>query len=42
MDFHGRLYRIPADIRKQRITELLKLVELEDRKNDIVKTFPEG
>ena len=23
MDFHGRLYRIPADTRKQRITELL-------------------
>jgi len=42
MDFHGRLYRIPADIRKQRIDELLKLVELEDRKNDIVKTFSGG
>jgi ABC-2 type transport system ATP-binding protein len=42
MDFHGRLYRIPADIRKQRITELLLLVELEDRKNDIVKTFSGG
>ena len=42
MDFHGRLYRIPADIRKQRITELLRLVELEDRKNDIVKTFSGG
>ncbi|HET6581196.1 MAG TPA: ATP-binding cassette domain-containing protein [Methanoregula sp.] len=42
MDFHGRLYRIPADIRKQRIVELLKLVELEDRKNDIVKTFSGG
>jgi ABC-2 type transport system ATP-binding protein len=42
MDFHGRLYRIPADIRKQRITELLRLVELEDRKDDIVKTFSGG
>jgi len=42
MDFHGRLYRIPADIRKQRITELLNLVELEDRKDDIVKTFSGG
>ena len=28
MDFHGRLYRIPAEIRNQRITELLTLVEL--------------
>ena len=42
MDFHARLYRIPADTRNQRITELLRLVELEDRKNDIVKTFSGG
>ncbi|MHB8164272.1 MAG: ATP-binding cassette domain-containing protein [Methanoregula sp.] len=42
MDFHGRLYRIPADIRNQRIDELLKLVELVDRKDDIVKTFSGG
>jgi ABC-2 type transport system ATP-binding protein len=42
MDFHGRLYRIPAGIRKQRIDELLKLVELFDRKDDIVKTFSGG
>jgi ABC-2 type transport system ATP-binding protein len=42
MDFHGRLYRIPAAIRNQRIDELLKLVELSDRRNDIVKTFSGG
>ena len=42
MDFHGRLYRIPAEIRKERITELLMLVELNDRRNDIVKTFSGG
>lgn len=42
MDFHGRLYRIPGEIRNQRITELLNLVELEDRKDDIVKTFSGG
>jgi ABC-2 type transport system ATP-binding protein len=42
MDFHGRLYRIPADIRNQRITELLTLVELHDRRDDIVKTFSGG
>jgi ABC-2 type transport system ATP-binding protein len=42
MDFHGRLYRIPAEIRKQRITELLQLVELYDRRDDIVKTFSGG
>jgi ABC-2 type transport system ATP-binding protein len=42
MDFHGRLYRIPTDTRNQRISELLRLVELEDRKDDIVKTFSGG
>jgi ABC-2 type transport system ATP-binding protein len=42
MDFHGRLYRVPADLRRQRITELLNLVELESRKDDIVKTFSGG
>jgi ABC-2 type transport system ATP-binding protein len=42
MDFHGRLYRIPTDIRNQRIDELLKLVELFERKDDIVKTFSGG
>jgi ABC-2 type transport system ATP-binding protein len=42
MDFHGRLYRIPADTRNPRITELLTLVELNDRRNDIVKTFSGG
>lgn len=42
MDFHGRLYRIPPDIRRQRIDELLRLVELHDRKDDLVKTFSGG
>ena len=42
MDFHGRLYRIPKEVREQRTEELLKLVELYDRRNDIVKTFSGG
>jgi len=42
MDFHGRLYRIPGPERDRRITELLTLVELNDRRNDIVKTFSGG
>jgi ABC-2 type transport system ATP-binding protein len=42
MDFHGRLYRIPKKTRNQRITELLTLVELNDRRNDFVKTFSGG
>ncbi len=42
MDFHGRLYRIPGPERNRRITELLTLVELNDRRDDIVKTFSGG
>ncbi len=42
MDFHGRLYRIPPDLRRQRIDDLLRLVELHDRKDDLVKTFSGG
>ena len=42
MDFHGRLYQIPSAQRNQRITELLGLVDLTDRKDDFVKTFSGG
>jgi len=42
MDFHGRLYRIPKNVRQGRIIELLKLVELEEKKDNIVKTFSGG
>ncbi len=42
MDFHGRLYRIPPETRKRRIEELLLLVELHERKDDLVKTFSGG
>ncbi|MFH0862174.1 MAG: ATP-binding cassette domain-containing protein [Candidatus Altiarchaeota archaeon] len=42
MDFHGRLYRVPKEIRTARIPELLRLVELEDREDDLVKTFSGG
>jgi ABC-2 type transport system ATP-binding protein len=42
MDFHGRLYRIPGEMREKRIAELLSLVGLLDRKDDIVKTFSGG
>ncbi|MBN2251323.1 MAG: ATP-binding cassette domain-containing protein [Candidatus Altiarchaeota archaeon] len=42
MDFHGRLYRIPRKEREEKIIGLLKLVELEDRKNSLVKTFSGG
>ncbi|VVB54777.1 Trehalose/maltose import ATP-binding protein MalK [uncultured archaeon] len=42
MDFHGRLYKIPKEVRERRVLELLKLVELDNRKNDLVKTFSGG
>jgi len=42
MDFHGRLYRIPKKIRQKKSIELLKLVELETKKNNLVKTFSGG
>jgi ABC-2 type transport system ATP-binding protein len=42
MEFHGALYRVPKDIRRQRIEELLKFVELWDRRKDFVKTFSGG
>ncbi len=42
MDFHGILYNLPTDLRKKRVEELLKFVELWDRKDDLVKTFSGG
>lgn len=42
MDFHGRLYRVPPELRKKKITELLKLVEIDDRRDSLVKTFSGG
>ena len=42
LQFHGVLYSIPTDIRRTRIEELLKFVELWDRRNSLVKTFSGG
>ncbi len=42
MDFHGRLYRIPKKVRSARITELLDLVGLTERRSDLVKTYSGG
>jgi ABC-2 type transport system ATP-binding protein len=42
MDFHGRLYRIPKNIRQPKIIDLLTLVGLEERKDDLVKTYSGG
>lgn len=42
MEFHGVLYKVPKDIRRGRIEQLLQFVELWDRKDDLVKHFSGG
>lgn len=42
LEFHSALYKVPKKIRKERILELLKLVDLHERGNDLVKTFSGG
>lgn len=42
LEFHGVIYRVPKKLRQQRIEELLKIVELWDRRNDLVKHFSGG
>lgn len=42
LDMHGIFYHVPKDERKKRIEELMKIVELWDRKNDLVKNFSGG
>lgn len=42
LDFHGKLYGIPGELRKKRIAEVLKLVELDSRADSLVKTFSGG
>lgn len=40
--FHAQLYRVPGGEYRKRMEEVLRLVELWDRKNDIVKTYSGG
>lgn len=42
MYFHGVLYRVPEETSRKRIEELLKIVELWDKKDNIVRTFSGG
>ena len=42
LELHGLLYDMPADLREQRIKEVLALVGLEDRKDDMVKKYSGG
>lgn len=42
MHFHAVLYKIPKQNRKERVEEMLRFVELWDRRNSLVKTFSGG
>ncbi len=42
LDIHGRLYGMAAQARKERIREVLELVELTEWKDKMVKTFSGG
>ena len=42
LEIHGVLYRMPKQLRKSRIEELLKFVDLWDRKDDLAKHFSGG
>ena len=42
LDLHGRLYGLPKQLRKQRIADVLELVELVDKADVIVKTYSGG
>ena len=42
LHFHARLARVSADMRSQRVRELLELVGLKDRANDRISTFSKG
>jgi ABC-2 type transport system ATP-binding protein len=42
LEFHGVLYKIPKKLRRERIEQMLKFVELWERKDDLVKKFSGG
>ncbi|MBI3623557.1 ATP-binding cassette domain-containing protein [Candidatus Pacearchaeota archaeon] len=42
LEFHAALYKVPKKLSEERIKYLFKLVDLEERKNDLVKTFSGG
>ncbi|UCD96288.1 MAG: ATP-binding cassette domain-containing protein [Candidatus Bathyarchaeota archaeon] len=42
LDFHGRLYHLNRTLRRQRIEEMLDIVQLQERADDLVKTYSGG
>jgi ABC-2 type transport system ATP-binding protein len=42
LELHARLYGVPSNIREGRIAEMLELVDLKQRSNDITRTYSGG
>jgi len=42
LDFHARMYGMDKKMRKSRLNEVLKLVDLEDKKDEFVKNYSGG
>lgn len=42
MELHGVLYHVPKQLRRSRIEQLMKFIELWDRKDDLVKHYSGG
>jgi ABC-2 type transport system ATP-binding protein len=42
LEFHGRIYSLPKDVRRSRIDELLKIVKLTEKRNELVKNLSGG
>jgi ABC-2 type transport system ATP-binding protein len=42
LDFHGRLYELDTKTRQKRIKEMLQIIKLSDRADDLVKTYSGG
>ena len=42
LEFHGMIYHMPQPHRRQRMEEVLRFVELWDRRNSIVRTYSGG
>jgi ABC-2 type transport system ATP-binding protein len=42
MEMHANLYGVPKNLQKKRIPELLKLVELQDRADSLLRTYSGG
>jgi len=42
LEFHGRLYGLPKELRRKRIDELLEFADLTSRKKDSARTFSGG